>query len=243
MPQTLSHPSPSARRPTLIFDLDGTLTDSGLGILRCAQYALEHFGIHIGQLDLLRPFVGPPLEDSFIQFYGFTPEQADEAVRVYRERYFTTGVYENEVYPGTIEALAELQRRGYRMGIGSSKNEPMVREVLRHFHLASYFDFIAARDEEGVRHTKADVLRHALILEDITLPDCSACARSWLQPSDSPALMVGDRFYDIEGAHGVGLPAVGILWGGYATRQEMIDCHADAIVDTWDDLLHYLDTL
>lgn len=146
----------------LLFDLDGTLTDSGLGILRCAQYALGHFGIQVDDLDALRPFVGPPLEDSFIQFYGFTPEQADEAVRVYRERYFSIGVYENEVYPGTHEALAELCRRGHQLHIASSKNLPMVHEVLRHFDLAQYFTFIGARDEAGTRHTKADVLRHVL---------------------------------------------------------------------------------
>ena len=212
--------------PTLIFDLDGTLTDSGLGILRCAQYALDHFNIHVADLNALRPFVGPPLEDSFIEFYGFTPAQADEAVRIYRERYFTTGVYENEVYPGTREALAELKRRSYRIGIGSSKNEPMVREVLRYFDLGQFFDFVTARDEAGIRHTKADVLRHALQLEGIDDPQ--------------KALMIGDRFYDIEGAHEVGMPAVGILWGGYATRQEMVDCEAEYIVDTWDELLDLL---
>ncbi len=214
------------RYPTLIFDLDGTLTDSGLGILRCAQYALRHFEINVENLDELRPFVGPPLEDSFIQFYGFTPEQANKAVAVYRERYFTTGVYENEVYPGTHEALAELKRRGYRMGIGSSKNEPMVLEVLRYFNLRPYFDFIAARDEAGIRHTKADVLRHALKTQGITDPQS--------------VLMIGDRFYDVEGAHEVGMPAVGILWGGYATREEMVNCHADYIVDTWEELLQLL---
>lgn len=211
---------------TLIFDLDGTLTDSGLGIMRCARHALLHFGIDVEDLDALRPFVGPPLEDSFIDFYGFTPEEAEEAVRVYRERYFTTGVYENEVYPGTREALAELKRRGYRMGIGSSKNEPMVREVLRHFGLAQYFDFVTARDEAGLRHTKADVLRHALESEGID--------------DARHALMIGDRFYDVEGAHEVGMPAVGILWGGYATRQEMADCQAEYIVETWDELLNLL---
>lgn len=210
---------------TLLFDLDGTLTDSGLGIVRCAQYALDHFGIHVEDASSLRFFVGPPLEDSFIDFYGFTPEQADEAVRVYRERYFTTGVYENELYPGTLEALAELQRRGYRMGIGSSKNEPMVLEVLRHFGLAPYFDFVAARDQAGVLHTKADVLRHAIATYHL--------------PLDS-TLMIGDRYHDIEGAHAVGLPAVGILWGGYGTRQEMEDYHAEYIVDTWQQLLDLL---
>ena len=212
--------------PTLIFDLDGTLTDSGLGIMRCAQYALDHFGIHVDDLDALRPFVGPPLEDSFIEFYGFTASQAAEAVAVYRQRYFTTGVYENEVYPGTHDALRELKRRGYRIGIGSSKNEPMVHEVLRYFGLAPYFDFVTARDEAGIRHTKADVLRHALQTEGITDP--------------TTALMIGDRFYDVEGAHEVGMPAVGILWGGYATWQEMVDCHADYIVETWEELIGML---
>lgn len=210
---------------TLLFDLDGTLTDSGLGIVRCAQYALDHFGIHVEDASTLTCFVGPPLEDSFIDFYGFTPEQADEAVRIYRERYFTTGVYENEVYPGTVEALMELQRRGYRMGIGSSKNLPMVREVLRYFDLARFFDFIAARDEAGTLHSKADVLRHAI--EEYAL-------------DRSQTLMIGDRFHDIEGAHAVGLPATGILWGGYGTREEMEEYKAEYIVETWQELLDVL---
>ena len=210
---------------TLLFDLDGTLTDSGLGIVRCAQYALDHFGIHVEDASTLTCFVGPPLEDSFIDFYGFTPEQADEAVRIYRERYFTTGVYENEVYPGTVEALMELQQRGYRMGIGSSKNLPMVREVLRYFDLARFFDFIAARDEAGTLHSKADVLRHAI--EEYAL-------------DRSQTLMIGDRFHDIEGAHAVGLPATGILWGGYGTREEMEEYKAEYIVETWQELLDVL---
>lgn len=210
---------------TLLFDLDGTLTDSGLGIMRCAQYALDHFGIHVEDYTTLRCFVGPPLEDSFIDFYGFTTEQADEAVRVYRERYFSTGVYENEVYPGTKEALTELQRRGYRMGIGSSKNLPMVLEVLRYFDLARFFDFAAARDEQGTLHSKADVLSHAI--EKFGL-------------DKTQTLMIGDRYHDIEGAHAVGLPAMGILWGGYGTRQEMEEYGAEYIVETWEELMRVL---
>lgn len=207
---------------TLLFDLDGTLTDSGEGIMRCAQYALAHFGIHVADYKSLRCFVGPPLEDSFIDFYGFTSEQADEAVRVYRERYFTTGVYENKVYPGTVEALTELQRCGFRMGIGSSKNLPMVLEVLRYFDLDRFFDFKAARDEAGTLHTKADVLR-------------SAIERHHLDPATT--LMIGDRCHDVEGAHAVGMPAAGILWGGYGTREEMEQYHAEYIVESWEELL------
>lgn len=249
----------------LLFDLDGTLTDSGLGILRCAQYALGHFGIQVDDLDALRPFVGPPLEDSFIQFYGFTPEQADEAVRVYRERYFSIGVYENEVYPGTHEALAELCRRGHQLHIASSKNLPMVHEVLRYFDLAQYFTFIGARDEAGTRHTKADVLRHVLtdgLGYTLDADGRLSTTPSTTPPSPAPAptqtpthaphrgatggltgshpLMIGDRFYDVEGAHEVGLPAMGILWGGYGTRQEFVDCGAEYIVNTWDELLECL---
>lgn len=222
----------------LLFDLDGTLTDSGLGILRCAQYALDHFGIHVTDLDELRPFVGPPLEDSFIQFYGFTPEQADEAVRVYRERYFRIGVYENEVYPGTHEALAELCRRGHSLHIASSKNVPMVHEVLRYFDLAKYFTFIGARDEAGTRHSKADVLRHVLTAGlGLQLDADGRLKKKDVTGEPQPPLMIGDRFYDVEGAHAVGIPAVGILWGGYATRQEFVDCGAEYIVETWEELL------
>ena len=210
---------------TLIFDLDGTLTDSGLGIMRCAQFALSHFGIHVEDYTTLRNFVGPPLEDSFIDFYGFTPEQADEAVGIYRERYFTTGVYENEVYPGTVDALQELQRRCSRMVIGPIKNVPMVIEVLRYFNLAPYFEFIAARDPDGLLHSKADVLRYAI--EHFRLDPAST-------------LMIGDRYHDIEGAHAVHLPAAGILWGGSGTREEMEQYQAEYILDTWQELLDLL---
>lgn len=206
----------------LIFDLDGTLTDSGLGILRSARYALEHFGIHVEDLQELRPFVGPPLEQSFQRFYGLNEEEALEACRVYRVRYRQTGVYENEVYPGIPEALQQLQEAGYQLMIGSSKPIDMVDIVLDHFHLRRFFNYIGARDMEGRLYSKSDVLRDLL---------CRATAAGEQQR----ILMIGDRKFDVEGAHELGLPCVGVLWG-YGDRAEMEACGADYIAERVGDL-------
>ena len=173
---------------TLLFDLDGTLVDSGEGIMRSAEHALNHFGIEVADYRTLRPFVGPPLEDSFIDFYGFTPEQAAEAVEVYRERHAAIGMYEEELYPGVLDFLREVKRRGYTTAIATSKMrfqaDIVVKEIFP--ELSPYIDDVFGRDDEGLLHTKADVINDGLKQLQIT--------------NLHEVLMIGDRRFDIEGA-------------------------------------------
>ncbi len=211
--------TPGGRRH-LLFDLDGTLTDSGEGIMRCAQHALAAFGIRVADWRTLRPFVGPPLEDSFKLFYGFSDDDARRAAAVYRERYIPVGMFENAVYEGVERCLRTLRRRGYRLAVATSKSEALAREVLRHFRLDAYFDLVAGRDDEGLLHTKADVVRHAL-------------DRLGAAPAD--ALMVGDRKYDVLGARAAGVDCVGVLWG-YGDRAELEAAKPLRIVATADEL-------
>ena len=120
----------------LLFDLDGTLTDPKLGITTCVQYALKFFGIEEPDLDKLEPFIGPPLKDSFMEFYGMDEAQAEEAIAKYRERFSTVGMFENEVYPGIVRMLRRCKKSGAKLAVASSKPEIFVKKILEHFHLA-----------------------------------------------------------------------------------------------------------
>lgn len=210
----------------LIFDLDGTLTDSGLGIMRSAQYALAQQGIHIEDLDELRPFVGPPLEDSFKIFYGFSDEEAAVAVKDYRTRYFKLGIYEQELYPGIKDLLGQLQQRGYRMAIGTSKMMPQALFVLDMLGLSPYFEAVGARDDKDQLHTKADVLRDLMTRMNLT-------------GMKERCIMIGDRKYDVEGARQVGIASIGVLWG-YGDRAEHQAAGATFIAKDYDELLKLL---
>ncbi len=136
----------------LLFDLDGTLTDPKIGITTCVQYALHSFGIEEPDLDKLEPFIGPPLRDSFMEFYGFTAEQAEEAVAKYRERFQNTGIFENEVYAGIPEMLKNLQSKGYFLALASSKPQIYVERILEHFDLKKYFAVVVG--SEAGRHQR-----------------------------------------------------------------------------------------
>ena len=210
----------------LFFDLDGTLTDSALGILRTAAYALRHFGIQVDDLGVLRPFVGPPLEDSFKEFYGFTDMQAREAVEIYRGRYEVIGVHENAPYPGVHDCLRTLKAQGFRLVLATSKPEKTARVVLDEFRLAGYFDFVCGRDAEGRLHTKADVIRQIFghLGVDVKVED---------------AVMIGDRKYDILGAREVGMDSIGALWG-YGSREELAGAGATWLAEDYADLVRLL---
>lgn len=210
---------------TLLFDLDGTLVDSGEGIMKCAQYSLAYFGINVENLQTLRPFVGPPLEDSYKMFYGFSDSDAAKAVQVYRERYFSIGWLEQELYPGVKEFLHELRSRGYVMGIATSKMQIQADKVTKHFGLDQYFDFIFGRDDAGLLHTKADVIKaglHAQVITDL-----------------SHILMIGDRKFDIEGAKECGIDSLGVLYG-YGDLEEMQAAKADYICKDFKEILKLL---
>lgn len=216
----------------VLFDLDGTLTDSGLGIFNCAIYALEKFGIKVEDRNSLRRIVGPPLRDSFQHFYGMNDADADLAVKYYRERYSTIGLFENEVYEGIEEMLASLQQAGFDLVVATSKPEHFSRRIMDHFQLSQYFIYVAGSDEPNGRDNKAKVIAYALeqyaALKDLQVADVR-----------KDAIMVGDRFHDIEGAKQNGLETVGILWG-YGERPELENAGACYVAQTPKDVVEYL---
>lgn len=212
---------------TVLFDLDGTLVDSGEGIMKTVQYTLSHFGISVADYHVLRPFVGPPLEDSFRDFYGFSSQDATRAVEVYRKEFSRRGIFDQQLYPGVLDFLSEVRRRGYRTAVATSKMDFQVQQVTQEIFpaLGERLDRVFARDSEGRLHTKADVISDALCQMDIT--------------DVSRVLMVGDRKYDVQGASACGLRSAGVLFG-FGGREELELAGADYICATYDDLLNLL---
>lgn len=202
----------------ILFDLDGTLTDSGEGIMNCATFSLEHFGIPIPPREELRKFVGPPLIDNF-RSYGVPEERLDEAIAVYRSRYIPIGKYENFPYEGIEELLQKLRLLGHRLFVATSKPEALSIEILNHFGLSPYFEIIAGAGMDGVRDKKSEVI--AYLLEQIHGYD--------------GIVMVGDTKFDILGAAAHNIPAVGVSWG-YGDVEEMEQCGAIGIAHTMDEL-------
>lgn len=190
----------------VLFDLDGTLTESAPGITASAAYTLRQYGIEAKEQDLLR-FIGPPITDSFIEFYGFSPEQADEAVnRHYRPHYRREGLFRFSLYDGVPEMLARLQAAGREVLLATSKPEPFAELVLDHAGLTRYFAGIHGSSFDGTRENKAEVI---------------ACALREAGVADkAEAVMVGDRRYDVEGARSCGLDAIGVLYG-YGSEPEL----------------------
>ena len=204
----------------LFLDLDGTLSDSAPGIVRSAQYALAAFGIHVDNLDDLLCFVGPPLEESFQEFYHLTPSQADEAVKVYRRRYEKIGVYENALYPGIPQFLDKARQAGKVLMVATSKPQRMADLVLSHFGIADRFAFVGGR-EDSSRRTKEEVIRYVMKENGLTRTE--------------DIVMIGDRKHDVLGAKAVGLDSVGVLYG-YGSRDEFQAAGATYIVDTLKEL-------
>ncbi len=190
----------------ILFDLDGTLTDPAEGITNSVAYALNKFGIEVADKTQLYKFIGPPLADSFMEYYGFSEEQAQEAIACYR-RYFTEkGMFENIVYEGIEELLKSLKSREKRLCVATSKPEPFAKAILEHFNLAQYFECIAGATLDQSRVKKADVIAYAL--EKCGITDCST------------AVMVGDREHDVFGAAAHFIDCIGVLYG-YGDRAEL----------------------
>ncbi len=208
----------------LLFDLDGTLTDPKLGITTCVQYALNSFGIIEEDIDKLEPFIGPPLKDSFMNFYDMNEEQAEVAIAKYRERFSTVGMYENEVYPGIARMLRKCKKRGAKLAVASSKPEVFVNKILTHFHLAKYFDVIVGSELDGRRTEKQEVVKEALVRlfgdNDIDYDN---------------VVMIGDRRFDIEGAIENKVTGVAVSYG-YGSIEELKEAKADYIARTVDEL-------
>lgn len=209
----------------VLFDLDGTLTDSQRGIKNAIKYSLASFGITVEHDDQLHPWLGPPLADSLMKYCNFDQGKAMEGTLKFREYYNRRGYLENRVYPGIEELLRTLKRQEYRLMTATSKPEEAARRILRHFGLDQYFAYIggATLDESRVR--KADVIRYVLETNHITRL--------------SEVIMVGDREHDVFGAKEIGLEVIGVLYG-YGDREELEQAGADYFVETAADILQYL---
>ena len=209
-------------KKTVLFDLDGTLTDSGEGIINCAIPALEHFGLPIPSREEMRVFVGPPLHETF-QRFGVPADKTEEAIRVYRSRYIPTGMFENTPYPGIKELLETLKKENYTLYVATSKPEEMSVTILERFGLAPYFDRICGASIDSSRSTKDAVI--AYLLEQ--------------SGAKEDMVMVGDTKYDVLGAKAHGIPAIGVNWG-YGSVDEMEEAGAIGIADTMEQLLELI---
>ena len=209
-------------KKTILFDLDGTLTDSGEGIINCAILALEHFGCPIPSREEMRVFVGPPLHESFVN-HGVPADKTDEAIAVYRSRYIPIGAYENTPYPGIRELLEKLKAEGHTLYVATSKPEAMSVKILEHFDLAKYFDMICGASMDTSRSSKEDVI--AYLLQQSGRAD--------------NIIMVGDTKFDVLGANHHGIRTVGVSWG-YGKVEDMKAAGAFAIANTMDELFDIL---
>ena len=210
----------------VLFDLDGTVTNPEEGITKSFAYALEHMGIHVEELSELRKVIGPPLMQSFDEFYHFTHEEALVATEKYRERYQVTGWAENEVYEGMEEALKKLSEAGMKLILATSKPERFAVKIMEHFDLAKYFTMLCGADDYAKdRSTKEQVVRYAIEQNGIT--------------DIGEVIMVGDRKYDVTGAAAVGIETIGVLYG-FGDEQELSAAGAVHLVKTPEELVRYL---
>ena len=206
-----------------LFDLDGTLSDPKIGITTCVQLALNHFGIRVDNLDELEPFIGPPLKDSFMKFYGLSEEQAIKALEIYRSRFSTVGLYENTMYPGMDRMLRRLRAEGYQLSVASSKPTIYVERILEHFDLKKYFHHVVGSFLDGSRIEKDAIIDEAMRLLGVT------------DETKSQVVMIGDRMFDVQGAKSHGISSIAVSYG-YGSKEELIEAAPDYIVDTVEEL-------
>lgn len=207
---------------TVLFDLDGTITDPGIGITNSVAYSLRHYGINPPAREELYPFIGPPLKDSYMKYYGFSEEKATEAVEIYREYFRDKGIFENEVYEGVPEMLDTLRANGAYIILATSKPEEFAVRILKHFNLYDKFDFVCGNTMDEKRARKDLVIRYAI----------DSCNITDLYHT----VMVGDRCYDILGGKDNGLKTIGVLYG-YGSREELAESGADYLAESPEDVL------
>lgn len=206
----------------VFFDLDGTLTDPGKGITNAVMYSLEKFGIHVENRSELYPFIGPPLSESYQKYMGMSEKEAERAIGYYREYYQAGGMFENKVYEGIPELLMELKKAGKKLVVATSKPDYFAEKILENFALLPYFEFVGGASMDGTRNTKIQVLEHTM--KSCGLADSSGC------------VMVGDRKYDVEGAHYFSMPCISVLFG-YGSRSEFREAGSDFLAETPQEVL------
>jgi phosphoglycolate phosphatase len=205
----------------LLFDLDGTLTDSRPGIISCMRHALGVMGLPVPEEHALLRFIGPPTHDAFRELLSSSdPELNARAIGIYRERYAKLGLFENSVYPGVAEGLSALGQAGAKLYVCTSKPEVFANQIIDHFELRPYFAHVYGSELNGERSNKGDLIAHVLTLEGLT----------------SDAWMIGDRLHDIRGAKLNALRSAGVLWG-YGSREELAEAGADALFSSMPELV------
>lgn len=207
---------------TILFDLDGTLTDSGEGIINCASLALDKLGLPVPDRETMRVFVGPPLRESFPKF-GVRNEDVEEAIAIYRSRYVPIGMFENTPYPGIRALLAALKAHGHKLYVATSKPESMAKAILEKFELANYFDAIYGASLDSSRDSKEKVIAYVLAHNG---------------PCDD-IIMVGDTHFDVLGAADNGIQTIGVSWG-YGKVDDMVAAGAIRIAYSPAELLEML---
>lgn len=210
----------------ILFDLDGTLTDSGEGILNSVRYALWKMNCPVPKESVLRRFIGPPLTDAFRELCGMSEADAEEAVRLYREYYTAGGMLENRVYDGIPEMLETLCAAGERLALATSKPEQFARKIMDHFGLTPYFTYVGGALLHS-RKEKEEVITYTL---GAVGADPARC------------IMIGDRHYDVLGAKAFGMPAVGVLWG-YGSREELTEAGAARLAETPSEIKEILENV
>jgi phosphoglycolate phosphatase len=200
----------------ILFDLDGTLTDPREGIINSVQYALRKFGVEEKEEDLLS-FIGPPLQDSFAEQFGWGEEQVTQAVTYYREYFSQKGMIENKVYDRIPQLLECLRKEGKTLVVATSKPTVFAKLIMEHFQLAAYFSSVVGSNLDGTRRDKAEIIAHIL--------------EQYPQFSREETIMIGDRKHDIIGARKTGVSSVGVEWG-YGLRTELEEAKATHIVSS-----------
>lgn len=209
----------------ILFDLDGTLTESGEGITKSVQYALEKLGKPEEDLEKLKVFIGPPLMEQFMKYADLDEETARKAVEYYRERYSEKGIFENRPYPGVEDMLKELKRKKYLLTVASSKPEYYVKQILDHFQLTGYFDEIVGSEMNGKRTNKAEVIEETL-------------SRLHMSDKRDQVIMIGDKEHDVFGARKAGLKCIAVSYG-YGTEEELKNAAPFKTVASTDEILDF----
>lgn len=209
----------------VLFDLDGTLSDPKIGITKSVQHALQKAGVMVNDLDELEPFIGPPLQVSFQEIYGFNDTQITQAIRDYRERFTERGMFENKLYEDIPALLAQLKQQGYILTIATSKPTVFAEQIIKYFQLESYFDLVVGSHLDGSRSAKGEIIAEVLQQLDS-------------YPKDQ-FIMIGDRKYDLIGARENQIDAIGVTYG-FGSLEELKNEEPTYIVDHVNDLLKYL---
>ena len=209
----------------VLFDLDGTLSDPKIGITKSVQYALHKAGIMVNDLDELEPFIGPPLQVSFREIYGFNDRQITQAISDYRERFTERGMFENKLYEDIPALLANLKQQGYILIIATSKPTVFAEQIVKYFQLESYFDFVVGSHLDGSRSAKGEIIADVL--------------QQFASYPKEQFIMIGDRKYDLIGARENQIDAIGVTYG-FGSLEELKNEKPTYIVDHVNDLLKYL---